>query len=249
MLWQRPLLECPTATESWHEMDHVVECEFAFLDPTPKALQEDVEWAGARYSGAPTSKAAADDLGGGGGPIAYTIMVNYVIGLGTVGATADQAQAALGAIYPMMRKHQTASARVSEALDYGRFAPTGQSRKTRSRRWAQVLVDARLRPRWRCAAGCTANYLGLWRIRDGVEVPCWDPRPLRLPLNSAQHAALSRAAGDVRLADYVMQHLGLADIPAPAWEPSAGSPLSPPVPAQPSGAKGLDAFLQRLREK
>lgn len=239
MTWEYPLLAAPTIGESWHEMGHEIGCRFAMLAPGPKSLFDDADWNGAGASGAPTSRAAADDLATGGGRIAYLLALNYIVECGASGATADQVQDGLGERYAMMRKHQTSSARVSEGLRRGRLEPTGLCRKTRSRKWAQVLVDARLRPRWQCTPTCEAWYFGLWRRVDDRDIPCWDPDPVRVHLSHAEMAELVRAAGNLTPNEYVRRRLGFSR--SDLQEPEA------PPPSTPAREKGVAAFLARVR--
>jgi hypothetical protein len=58
---------------------------------------------------------------------------------GMQGATSDEVEAALGMI------HQTASARVRELVKLGQLRKSGNTRKTRSGRHAEVLVATELR--------------------------------------------------------------------------------------------------------
>lgn len=213
-----PLLQLPASDGSWRQHHHAPDCAFAFLyDPTTPLLPPDVHWRGASSSNNTTSRDAADNLASG--EFLYQQVVNYVHQCGVAGCTADEVSVDLGTVHPALQKHQTASARMSEALRDDVLIPTGYSRKTRSDRWAQVLVDAQLKPRWRCAAECKADYRGLWRITpDGQEVPGWAPPPLRLALNHAQHRALAAAANrNDDLGAYVLHALGLDRISDPAW--------------------------------
>lgn len=172
---------------SWQQHRHAPDCAFAFLYDAPIP---------------PPNATPTDDL--------YQHVVTHVRACGISGCTADEVSTVLGCYYPALLKHQTASARVSEALRDDVLIPTGLSRKTRSNRWAQVLVDAQLKPRWRCAPGCKADYRGLWRIApDGQEVRGWSPRPLCVALTHRQWGALAVLANRGSIEAYVLQTLGL----------------------------------------